>query len=60
MGQPTRVMLELTDFPGLMSSADADDIPPGAAETQVNMTCTRQGALTLRGGYRKVSFDEDD
>lgn len=46
----------LSPFVGRVSDADPHDIPPGAAQLQVNMTCTRSGILTGRGGMRPISY----
>jgi len=45
------------DFQGQVSNMDPVDIPVGAATKQVNVTCQIPGVLTVRGGYRKVTFD---
>ena len=45
------------DFPGLIDNIDQRDIPPGAADTQVNICCIILGELSVRLGYREVSFD---
>jgi len=45
------------DFPGLTTNVDQRDIPPGAADFQVNMCCIVLGELTMRLGYREVAFD---
>lgn len=36
-----------------MSSVDPHDIPPGAAQTQINFQCLKPGALTVRKGIQK-------
>lgn len=45
------------DFPGLIDNIDQRDIPPGAADVQVNICCIVLGELSVRLGYREVSFD---
>lgn len=42
---------------GLMSNVDPHDLPPGATVEQVNITNIRPGMLTVREGFREVSFD---
>jgi hypothetical protein len=49
----------IRDFPGLVSNADAHDIPPGAAQVQVNATGQRPGELAVRPGFRRLRFDEE-
>lgn len=51
-------VVEIRDFPGLITNADPNDIPPGAACEQVNVTATIFGQLRPRGGYRVVKFEE--
>ncbi len=46
------------DFPGLYTSADARDLPPGSAVIQVNLTCIRIGELVVRHGSRQLTFEE--
>lgn len=45
------------DFPGLITNSDSSDIPPGAAEIQVNITCVRFGELQVRRGLRQIVFE---
>jgi hypothetical protein len=45
------------DFPGLIDNVDPRDLPPGAADVQVNVCCILLGELQVRLGYREVSFD---
>lgn len=59
MGQPARVVTEIRDFPGLATAADPHDLPPGAAEEQLNVQSGRPGTLEVRPGYRVVTFEED-
>jgi hypothetical protein len=49
--------VEMRDFPGLMLNIDPRDLPPGAAQDQVNACCIVQGELQIRLGYREVKFD---
>ena len=48
-----------TDFPGLASRIDPDDLPDGAAREQVNLTSHRPGVLATRPGFLAVTFEED-
>lgn len=45
------------DFPGLITNADSSDIPPGAAEVQVNIACIRFGEMQVRLGLRQITFE---
>ena len=47
-----------SDFPGLATRADPDDLADGAGRDQVNVTSHRQGELRSRSGYVKLSFEE--
>lgn len=47
----------MATFPGLMEDVDPHDLPPGAAEIQVNLVCTRMGQMDVRAGLREVAFD---
>ncbi len=49
--------LEFRDFPGVQLQSDAHDLPPGAAQDQVNVGSGLPGQLTPRDGMRVVSFD---
>lgn len=59
MGQPARTAVDIRDFPGMMTNVDANDTPPGASAEQVNATSQKEASLTVRGGLRLVSFEED-
>ncbi len=48
---------DIKDFSGLYLLEDPIDLPPGAAQDQVNAKSDQQGQLTVRGGYLPVSFD---
>jgi hypothetical protein len=54
-----RVSVEIRDFPGLVSKADADDIPVGTAAQQLNAMSTRPGELRVRPGYKVLTFEEN-
>jgi len=49
--------VEIREFPGLVNNVDPNDIPPGYATVQTNMTCVVEAELNTRGGYRAVSFE---
>lgn len=52
--------VDITDFPGLVTKADSRDIPPGAAQLQVNAQSERAGELRPRRGLKLVVFDAED
>ena len=56
-GSPGNGQVVCKDFPGLIDNMDPRDLPPGAAEDQVNLACVLVGELTVRLGYKEVSFD---
>ena len=56
MSEPAKTNVDLLDFPGLMD-VDPRDLEPGAAEVQVNMCSLVQGEMSVRQGYRQVSFE---
>jgi hypothetical protein len=60
MPKPARPANEAADFAGLVTNADPRDIPPGAAQEQVNICCISPGELQVRLGYREVVFDQED
>jgi hypothetical protein len=51
--------VELRDFPGMINNADRLDMPPGAAELQLNACSLKAGELTVRQGWRQVTFESD-
>lgn len=46
------------DFPGLIDNVDPRDLPPGAADVQINCCCIVLGELQVRLGYREIAFDQ--
>lgn len=48
---------DFKDFAGLYLLEDPIDLPPGAAQDQLNAKSDQQGQLTVRSGYLKVLFD---
>lgn len=57
MAELAKEKVEIRDFPGLASDLDPQDIGPGAAEEQVNVTSDVTGELNVRLGYRQLSFE---
>lgn len=58
MGLKANTTVEIRDFPGLVLNLDPDDLPPGSAREQKNMTSARPAALEVRPGYRVVRFED--
>jgi|2_EtaG_2_1085320.scaffolds.fasta_scaffold02697_7 hypothetical protein len=52
-GEPLRVR----DWNGIMSDADYQDLPPGAAQWSKNTSCRKPGLLQVRQGLLEVTFD---
>lgn len=48
--------MRVTDFPGLVTNVDPDDVPAGAGTTQVNITSQVSGQLRVRRGYKALDF----
>jgi hypothetical protein len=59
MSDRPRTSVNIADFQGLVLAADPRDLPDGAAQNQVNARSERPGELTIRPGYRKVTFEDD-
>jgi hypothetical protein len=59
MAEPAQVQLVVKDFPGLMDNVDPHDIPPGAAEVQINACSFVTGELRVRLGLKTVKFEND-
>lgn len=53
--QPVTVFI--SDWTGAITNADAEDLPQGTVERQVNMHAMKQGILQVRKGLREVTFD---
>lgn len=47
----------IRDWSGMVSNADAEDLPPGTMQKQLNVHSDKQGELRVRRGLREVSFD---
>lgn len=59
MPAPARPIAVSNEFTGLITNMDPRDLPPGAAEEQLNATCVVMGELRVRMGIREVTFDEE-
>jgi hypothetical protein len=55
--QATPQAVVIRDFPGLLTNADPNDLPAGAAREQVNCRSERPGELQVRRGYVVVRFE---
>jgi hypothetical protein len=53
---PAKATIELMDFPGI-KDIDPRDLQPGEAEQQTNAASLIMGELTIRQGYRQVTFE---
>lgn len=51
--------VELRQFAGLILHTDRHDLPPGAAQKQINIRSDRPGELNVRRGMRLIQFDEE-
>ena len=58
MAEPAKPAVTVVDFPGIATNIDERDLPPGAAEDQLNMTCIEVGEMRTRQGLREVIFSE--
>jgi hypothetical protein len=57
MPKPAQSDVILSDFPGIFTDIDPRDLPPGAAEEQVNICSMVTGELRVRLGLQEVTFD---
>jgi hypothetical protein len=57
MGVPAKQSIQIPDYLGLFTRPDPNDIKPGSASLQINVTCVSPGALVTRQGLRPVKFD---
>ena len=57
MAEMPRTTVQMTDFPGMIANMDPRDLPPGAAEDQVNVCCILVGELQVRLGLREPNFE---
>lgn len=51
--------VQIRKFAGLVLKTDIHDLPPGAAQKQINVRSDRPGELNVRRGMRLVLFDDD-
>ncbi len=49
--------VEVNDFPGIFLLEDPIDLPPGAAQDQLNIKSDQAGTMQVRGGGLPVIFD---
>lgn len=59
MAIPPKSQVVMADFPGLVEAVDPQDVPHGAGQDQVNLTCLKAGTLGVRQGVRFVSFEPE-
>jgi hypothetical protein len=59
MAEPARPVALAQDFAGMVSNADPRDIPPGAAEEQINLSTHIQGEMRVRLGIQAVTFEDE-
>ena len=57
MPDPAKPQVTISDFPGILTNVDPRDLPPGAAEEQVNAVALVYGELAVRRGIREVTFE---
>jgi len=58
MGVPAQSNLEISDFRGMSSNYDPNDIVPGTSQFQVNVNGLQRGQLEIRRGMREVTFED--
>jgi len=58
MPERPKAVVECADFSGLVNLVDPRDLPAGAAEVQTNVQSNQPGQMTVRPGWRIVSFDD--
>lgn len=57
MPEPPENRIEIKQFPGLIQQSDTMDLPPGAAQEQMNLQSATPGELNCRKGYKSVTFE---
>jgi hypothetical protein len=57
VAKPAQPVAVSTDFPGILTNVDPRDLPPGAAEEQINMLSIVSGELRVRAGIQEVTFE---
>lgn len=55
-----RAFASLSDFTGMVTAADPHNLPPGAAQIQINLQSNVPGELAVRGGLRRVTFESEE
>lgn len=58
MADLPRAKVEINDFSGLLSHGDPNDIPPGAAQVQLNVSSRTPGELRSRPAWEFLNFEE--
>ena len=53
-----RAQVRINEFYGIVDGAGTEDLPPGAAQMQVNVASRRVGTLQTRRGYLPVAFEQ--
>ena len=56
MAEQERAEVRMRDFPGLVLESDSNDLAPGAADIQTNLTSDEPGVLQSRPGLGLVEF----
>ena len=59
MPEQERSEVAMRDFGGLNSETDANDLAPGAADIQTNLTSEEIGVLRSRPGLKLVVFPDE-
>jgi len=57
MADTPKTSVVISHFPGLVTWTDAQDLPEGASNYQINAVATRPTELNVRRGYKVVSFE---
>lgn len=57
MSEEPAAEVRMRDFGGLDMQTDEHDLPPGAADRQLNVTCEDSGQLKSRRGLQPVQFE---
>lgn len=58
MQEKPKSQVQIADFGGLVTRADPNDVKPGDARIQINVTCITPGELRVRPGLREVIFED--
>jgi len=57
MAEEAPTAVEITTFKGMTSNANKHRLEPGVSVEQVNCNSQKAGELTVREGFRPVTFD---